>query len=75
MAEYKYRQHVLQSDSSVFDIRHAPGTLVANPGIYRCAGCGDEIAICKSQKLPAHPHAEGEKKVEWHLLVFAQQRK
>ncbi|HUP59647.1 MAG TPA: hypothetical protein VNA69_04430 [Thermoanaerobaculia bacterium] len=76
MAHYKYRAHLTQSDSAAFDTRHAPGTTTQNPGIYRCAGCGDEIAIAKGHKLPPqnhHQHEPHQKKIEWQLLVFAEQ--
>ena len=75
MAQYKYPQNLNQSTSAAFDTRYAPGTKAENPGIYRCAGCGDEIIVNKGQTLPAqnhHPHTRGEGKLEWQLLVFAQ---
>lgn len=77
MAQYKYPQNLSQSTSAAFDTRYAPGTKVENPGIYRCAGCGEEVIVHKGQLLPAqnhHSHARGEGKLEWQLLVFAQSK-
>ena len=77
MASYKYRQYLNQSDSAVFDTRYTPGTQPANPGIYRCTGCGDEIGIAKGHNLPSqnhHQHTTGAK-IEWQLLVYAEQNR
>ncbi len=76
MAQYKYGQHLKQADNSAYDARHAPGSVAANPGIYRCVACGDEIAIAKGHTLPPqnhHQHNPSAGKIEWQLLVFAQQ--
>ena len=77
MAQYKYAQHLSTSSSSAFDTRYAPGTKAENPGIYRCAGCGDEIGIARGHPLPSqnhHQHTAAQGKLEWQLLVFAQQK-
>ena len=78
MAQYKYREHLFHSGNAAFDTRHSPGTIAQNPGIYRCTGCGDEIAMAKGHALPPqnhHQHPAGLGKIEWQLLVFAQQSK
>jgi hypothetical protein len=78
MAQYKYREHVLHVDGNVFDTRHAPGTLASNPGIYRCAVCGDEITVQKNCRLPSdthHPHDPKQGRITWQLLVYAQESK
>jgi hypothetical protein len=78
MAHYKYGQFLIQVDQPPYDERHAPGSTAMNPGIYRCAVCGDEIGIAKGHTLPPqnhHQHAPGLGKIEWQLLVFAQSRK
>lgn len=78
MAQYKYREHLHLDSSAAFDTRHAPGTTAKNPGIYRCAACGEEIPVGKGHLLPAqnhHAHEQGLGKIEWQLLVFAQQSK
>ena len=77
MAQFKYGQRLNQSDNAAYDERHAPGTEARNAGIYRCAACGDEIGIAKGHTLPPqnhHQHAPGVGRIEWQLLVYAQQR-
>ena len=78
MAQYKYRDSLVQSSSTVFDTRHAPGTTPQNPGIYRCPGCADEVTVPKGRQLPPrdhHQHTPSQGKIEWQLLVFAESRK
>lgn len=77
MAQYKHGQYLTRSDSSAFDIKHAPGASAPNPGVYRCAGCGHEIGIAKGHNLPPqnhHQHTLSTVKIEWQLLVFAEQK-
>ena len=78
MAQYKYGDKLVQSTSEAYDTRHAPGSEATNAGIYRCVACGDEIGIAKGHTLPPqnhHQHAVSVGKIEWQLLVFAQQKK
>jgi len=78
VALYKRRPYVLDSDLAVFEVRHAPATRVANPGIYRCTGCGEEVPVAKGHLLPRgeqHEHGPEDGKVEWQLIVFAQQKR
>lgn len=78
MAQYKYGDYLHHSDHTAYDNTQSPGETAANPGIYRCAACGDEIAIAKGHTLPPqnhHQHAPGVGKIAWQLLVFAQQKK
>jgi hypothetical protein len=77
MAQYKYGGYLNRSDHSAYDTKHVAGDTAENAGIYRCARCGDEIGIAKGHKLPPqnhHQHASGAGKIEWQLLVFAQQK-
>lgn len=77
MAQYKYGDRLVKSESTAFDEKRAPGTEAPNAGIYRCAACGDEIGIAKGHTLPPqnhHQHASGAGRIEWRLLVFAVQR-
>lgn len=77
MAQYKYGKYLDQNDHEAYDTKHAPGDTATNAGIYRCAACGDEIGIAKGHTLPPqnhHQHAPGVGKIEWQLLVFAQQK-
>jgi hypothetical protein len=78
MAQYKYPQYLKHGDSTAYDALHSPGATAENAGIYRCAACGDEIAIAKGHTLPPqnhHQHAPGVGKIQWQLIVFAQQKK
>lgn len=77
MAQYKYGNYLVKSDHSAYDTKHSPGAEAPNAGIYRCVACGDEIGIAKGHTLPPqnhHQHAPGVGKIEWQLLVFAQQK-
>jgi hypothetical protein len=77
MAQYKYGKLLSQNDHAAFDERHHPGSPATNAGIYRCIACGDEIAIAKGHTLPPqnhHQHSPGVGKIEWQLLVYAQQK-
>lgn len=76
MAQYKYGQFLTQSSNSAYDAKYSPGVAAPNAGIYRCVACGDEIAIAKGHTLPPqnhHQHRQGVGKIEWQLLVYAQQ--
>ncbi|NVZ55127.1 hypothetical protein HX797_02550 [Pseudomonas edaphica] len=77
MAQYKYAKFLNENTHSAYDEKHSPGVAAPNPGIYRCVTCGDEIGIAKGHILPPqnhHQHAAGAGKIEWQLIVFAQQR-
>jgi len=76
MASYKYSSNLHHNESSAFDAEHKPGEVVSNSGIYRCTGCGDEIAANKNNPLPPqnhHQHSAGSA-IRWKLLVFAVQK-
>lgn len=76
MAKYKYGSYLTKSDSTAYDHEYKPGDVVNNSGIYRCTGCGDEIAANKGNPLPPqnkHQHTN-DKPIRWKLLVFAQQK-
>jgi len=47
MAIYKQGSYLTHSEHAAFDYKSTPGDEAVNPGIYRCAACGDEIAIAK----------------------------
>ncbi|MCO6050854.1 hypothetical protein NGM99_13805 [Mesorhizobium sp. RP14(2022)] len=53
-----------------------PGQTPDYAGIYRCAGCGDEIASNKGVQLPSQNHRQhspAQGSIRWKLLVIAQQ--
>lgn len=77
MAQYKYGQYLYKSEHAAYDIVYKPGEICPDSGIYRCEGCGDEIASNKNNPFPPqnHPqHAPGQGAIRWKLLVFAQQK-
>lgn len=76
MALYKYTDNLKQSSDAAFDDKHSPGVAAPHAGIYRCAGCGDEIGIAKGHILPSQNNDQhpGNAKIEWQLLVYAQQK-
>lgn len=54
---------------------HGIGATVPASGIYRCAGCGDEITPNKGDKFPPqnrHQHADPKVDVLWELIVKTQ---
>lgn len=77
MALYKNADFVLKSQHEAFDAEHKPGDVVSLSGIYRCTGCGDEIAANKNNPLPPqnhHQHNQAQGLIRWKLLVFAEQK-
>ena len=51
MALYQNFGYFAQSQHQNFSKLNPPGTVVPDSGIYRCEGCGDEIAANKNQPL------------------------
>lgn len=75
MAQYKYPKYLKSSDSAAYDHIHNPGSTITNSGIYRCEGCGKEIAANKADPLPPqnhHQHTQAQGSIRWRLIVFAQ---
>ena len=76
MALYKNSKILSYSDHNAFDLFHSPGVAAPHPGIYRCSGCGDEIAIAGGNILPPQnhrQHAPGTGSISWQLIVAAVQ--
>lgn len=74
MASYKEARFLQQSTSDEFDVDRRPGTAAPFSGIYRCMGCGREVASNEDQPLPPqnhHQHAQGQGVIRWRLIVFA----
>lgn len=77
MAQYKYASYLNQSDAAAYDNLYGPGVNCPNSGIYRCEGCGDEIASNKGNPFPPqnhHQHRPGQGSIQWKLIVWAQQK-
>lgn len=77
MALYNDASNVTRTTyAEPFITEHKPGAISFISGIYRCTGCGDEIAHNKGNPLPPqnhHQHRTG-LPVRWKLLVMAIQR-
>lgn len=59
-----------------FDKVWKPGETPNFAGIYRCTGCGDEIASNKGVQLPSQNHRQhspNQGAIRWKLLVYCQQ--
>lgn len=72
MALYKYRDFIEPSSDAAFDQVCEPGTAAPWPGIYRCEGCGHEIAIAQGHMLPPqnhHQHTYQQGRIRWRLVV------
>ena len=75
MALYQDSAHLKLVQDKAFDGDNAPGVAAPFAGIYRCTGCGHEIATAYNHTLPPqghHQHPAGGKPIRWQLLVFAQ---
>ena len=76
MALYQSAQFVDTWTDPEFDKIHPPRTVAPHSGIYRCVGCGVEIAVVEGQLLPsihAHPHRLGTREA-WQMIVYADHR-
>jgi hypothetical protein len=74
MALCKDLTKVSASNSTAFDKPVRQGTLVLYEGIYRCMGCGIEIAAVGGKPMPRErerPHKPGCTEQNWKLLVSA----
>jgi hypothetical protein len=72
MALYKYSAYLQPSDHQAFDLLNSPGTLTPYSGVYRCYGCGLEIAEVRGRPLPPqnhHQHVNQAVPIQWQLIV------
>ncbi|NHN88047.1 protein L [Acetobacter sp. LMG 1627] len=77
MALYKYPSLITSTNDSVFDSIHTPGSPASHAGIYRCEGCGREMAIAQGHSLPPqnhHEHTQNQGLIRWRLIVLADHR-
>lgn len=75
MALYKHSTYLASSDHAAFDTVHEPDSGTPHSGIYRCEGCGHEIASNAGNPLPPqnhHQHGIAAGRIRWRLIVFAQ---
>jgi hypothetical protein len=72
MPLYKNSEYFIQSENVAFDGLHEPGQEAPFPGIYRCNGCGKEVAMASGQRLPQqnhHQHTSTQGRIRWQLVV------
>jgi hypothetical protein len=74
MALYKYSNYLGQTKNASFDLPLQPGAFVPCGGIYRCTGCGNEIALAGIGIFPDrthHEHTPAQGPIQWQLVVAA----
>ena len=74
MALYKYSQLIDANNSDAFDAKYHPSAVATNSGIYRCTGCGREIAHTKDTQPPPqnhHQHTPSQGPILWQMAVYA----
>ncbi|HYG47542.1 MAG TPA: hypothetical protein VD846_06315 [Allosphingosinicella sp.] len=72
MALYKYSNYLKPNKNSFFDQILPAGLHIPSGGIYRCVGCGNEIAQEGNSVLPDrhhHAHAPAQGEVRWQLIL------
>jgi hypothetical protein len=75
VALYKYPNYLVLSKNTSFDQILPAGLHIPSAGIYRCVGCGNEIAQQANSALPDrshHTHSPAQGEVRWQLVVAAQ---
>jgi hypothetical protein len=75
MALYKHSQFLSVSQDAAFDTVASPGAATPHSGIFRCEGCGKEIAANQGNPLPPqnhHQHTVTQGAIRWRLAVYAQ---
>lgn len=76
MAQYKYGNFLVQSQSTAYDTLYHPGVATPDSGIYRCEVCGWEVVSERGKPFPPqnhHTHPMREP-IQWRLVVFAQHK-
>ena len=76
MALYKYDVYLECHESEAFDRLHGPGDVTPHSGIYRCEGCGLEIASSIGYPLPSQNISQHDPAIHgairWRMIVHAQ---
>jgi hypothetical protein len=75
MAIYKYSNYLKSSTDSAFDTLTGPGSNTPHSGIYRCEGCGKEVAANQGNPMPPqnhHQHSVAQGHIRWKLIVYAE---
>lgn len=77
MAWYKDISKLTHNSHANFDKEWKPGETPPDAGIYRCKGCGDEIASNKGVQLPSQNHSQhtpAQGAIRWQMIVCAIQK-
>jgi hypothetical protein len=77
MALYKHANYLSQNNDDIFDQENKPGVPAPRSGIYRCMGCGREVASNEGEPLPPqnhHQHNQAQGSIRWKLIVYANHR-
>jgi hypothetical protein len=72
-----YANFIEKNDDAIFDKTHDPGDRASCSGIYRCEGCGREVASNQGEPLAPqnhHQHSISQGKIRWRLIVYADHR-
>lgn len=72
MALYKYQNFLTVNKNASFDLPLQPSAFVPCGGIYRCTGCGTEIALEGIGVFPDrshHRHTAAQGPIQWQLIV------
>ena len=72
MALYKYQNYLSVSKNGAFDLALSASAPVPCAGIFRCTGCGTEIAVESVGLLPDrshHAHQPKQGPIQWQLVV------
>jgi hypothetical protein len=76
MALFKYDRYLDGNDGEAFDRLHSPGDATPHSGIYRCEGCGREIASNAGYPLPSQNHSQHDPAkhgaIRWRMIVHAE---
>jgi len=72
MALFKYSNYLTISKNGSFDLTLTPSAYVPCGGIYRCTGCGTEVALEGIGLFPDrghHKHTPQQGEIAWQLVV------
>ena len=72
MALFKYQNYLSQAKHRAFDQPLQPASFVPCGGIYRCTGCGTEVALEGVGLMPDsshHQHPPSKGPISWQLIV------
>lgn len=72
MAVFKYQNYLAKTKHASFDLVLQPNAFVPCAGIFRCTGCGTELALEAVGTFPPrdhHAHSPGQGPIGWQLVV------